>query len=115
MGERLWNLERADDAEPGPQVSRQPAQVPALEAKRPAVRRDRAGDEIEDRALAGAVGANHPEARAGRERERHVVGDDDRAEPLAQAGYVEKRRGAQPSCDRSFNSASTGICGAVAL
>src|SRR5437867_1126939 len=114
-------------------ASVRPAAIAPLESNGAAVGRDGPGDQVENGALAGAVGADHPQALARFERERHVVGDDDRAESLPQARHLEEcwhlaalatRRkaggrddegSAQPSCDRSFSSASTGIWGAVAL
>src|SRR5436190_934291 len=56
MRKRLRDLERANDAAPSAQMGRQATQLLALEANRAAVRRDGAGDQVEDGALAGAVG-----------------------------------------------------------
>ena len=113
----LRDLERAHDAQARPQVGGHPGEVPPGEAQGAAVGRDRPGDEVEDRALPRPVGPDHAETRAGLERERHVVGDDDRAVPLAESGNLQPRglHLSYTSCERSFSSASTGICGAVAF
>ena len=56
VGERPHDLEGAADARRADLVRTQARDVPAREADRSAVRHHRAGDEVEQRGLAGAVG-----------------------------------------------------------
>ena len=59
----------------------------------PAGERERAGDEIEHRALAGAVRSDEAEDLAGLDRERQVVDGDQPAELLARGADLEQRPG----------------------
>src|SRR5262249_11737126 len=128
--ERRRDLKGAHDPAARTQVRGQSEELPSLESDRAAIGLDRSGDQVEDGALARAVGADHAQTVSRLEREGHVVGDDDGAESLPQARHVEEcwhlclppRRKAgvatgspQPSWERSFSSDSTGIWGAVAL
>src|SRR5206468_150748 len=53
--------------------------------KRARVRRDFAGDDAEERRLAGAVWADHSDNAASRKRERQILKEDLVAEPFRQA------------------------------
>ena len=55
-----------------------------LEADGPRVGRQRAGEEVEDRALARAVGPDQPDDLAPLDRERDVVHGGEAAEALGQ-------------------------------
>src|SRR6185437_5057223 len=84
MGKQRIDLERA----------RQPAMHALLRLARgdvflaeqdlSAVGREHAGDEIDQRGLAGAVRPDQRVARAFRQRDADVVGDDQRAEALVE-------------------------------
>ena len=61
---RTHDLEGAADAAAAHFVGRQPVDARALECDAARVRREHAGDQIEQRGLAGAVRADHREDRA---------------------------------------------------
>ena len=62
-----------------------PADVDAVEQDRPESGPQRAGDQIEERALAGAVGADHGGERTVGKVERDIVGRLDAAEGFREA------------------------------
>ena len=73
VGEQLEPLERARDPEPGPLVRVEPAHVAAVEQDPARRRREHAGDDVEQRGLARAVGPDQAgdlarRARRGRRR-----------------------------------------------
>ena len=72
--------------------------------------RERAGDQVEHRALAGAVRADQAEDLAGLDRERQVVDGDQAAELLARRPHVEQRpaRGACVARAGSGSASGTG-------
>ena len=72
-------------------MHRQRGDVAAVEKDAAGVGRDQAGNLVDQRGLAGAVGADHGVQFAGRDVERHVVGDDQRAELLAQLLEAQHR------------------------
>ncbi len=94
---------------------RQRGDVLAGEDDRALARLEHAGQQIDQRRLAGAVGADQRVARAGLERQRHVVGDREAAETPEQAARLQRRahgaasrRGAGRSRRASrFSAAST--------
>src|SRR5262250_1021826 len=108
MRERLRDLEGTHDPAPRAHMGGHADQVPALEANRSAVGRNRAGDQVEDRALARAVGPDHAQTVPRLEREGHVVGDDDRTESLPQARYLEE-------CRHLYLPPPERLAGAVAI
>ncbi len=65
---------------------------PAADADRPRRRRQQTGEEVEERALARAVGAQQT-GHAGAQRERHVVDRDDVAEPARDVLDLHGRHG----------------------
>ena len=84
-------LERASEADGGPAVGPPPGDVDTLQEDATAVEREQAGDEVEDRGLASAVGADETQDRVGLEREGDVVDRDDAAEPLGEPTHLEHR------------------------
>src|SRR5258708_25704741 len=82
-------LERTGDAQPHDLVRRQADQVAALERYGALVGPQMAGDEIEERGLAGAVGADHGVRLADLELERDVARGDEARERLPQAPYLQ--------------------------
>src|SRR5439155_22887508 len=63
----------------------------AVEPDRALRRRQHAGDEIEQRRLAGAVGADQTDDLAAADRDRDVAVGDEAAEPLPDATSFEER------------------------
>ena len=74
--ERLRDLVGAGDAGAAAPVRRLAGEVAAVEADRCRMRREAAGDQVEQRGLAGAVRADDADRLAGRNRE-----DQDRRRP----------------------------------
>jgi hypothetical protein len=70
VGEGLDDLEGPADARPADLIGPQAVDRPALEADRAAVGRHRAGDQVEERRLAGAVRPDQRDDLALRDRER---------------------------------------------
>ena len=66
--------------------------VAPVEPHRAGIGRDRAGDEVEERRLAGAVRADDPERLALLHVEVERVRHDERAVALGEAGEAEDRR-----------------------
>src|SRR4029077_4011754 len=83
-GEGPPELEGARDAAGADAVWGEPRDVVSLEADVPAIRPQRARDEVEERGLAGPVRSHHAEELAGLEREAHVADREDAAEALGQ-------------------------------
>ena len=80
--ERLRHLERARQPHAAAVLGFHAGDVVAFEHHAAAVGRDRAGDDAEQRGLAGAVRPDDAERLAAQEREVDIVGDDDGAEAL---------------------------------
>src|SRR3954471_12732442 len=72
LREQVRDLERLGDPEMGEAVLRLGRDVAALEADPPGARRERAGDEVEEGALAGAVRPDDRGQAAGEEARGHV-------------------------------------------
>jgi hypothetical protein len=68
---------------------RPPGHVDAVEQDLAGVRLQRAGDQVEERALAGAVGADHRGERAVSEVERDIVRRLDAAECFGKGTYLQ--------------------------
>ena len=83
--ERLQDLERAGDAEVAEPIGSQTGHVGSGEAHRPGVRPDEAGDEIEERRLAGAVRPDQADDLPPADLERHVAIRVHAAEALRKA------------------------------
>jgi hypothetical protein len=60
-GEGLWNLESAGNAHVAADVGLEPGDIVAIEADASGRRRQRTGDDVEERRLAGAVWTNETE------------------------------------------------------
>src|SRR5439155_10432488 len=89
LAERTRDLEGARKPHAAEAVRRQPADLPVLEADGAAVRTQRAGDEVEGRALARPVRPDEPEDLALAQRERHLVDRNEAAEALGEGGDYE--------------------------
>ena len=72
-GEQPDALQRAGDPEPGELVRANPVQHGLAEAHAAGVGAHEAADDVEERRLARAVGADHADDLAGRDRQRDVV------------------------------------------
>ena len=113
VAEDLGDLEGADDAEPGTLLRREPVDAGALEPDRAAARRREAGDEMEERGLAGAVRTDHGMELARADLERDTVDRPDAAEVLRdlietqQAHVGFGRRCRYPSSPRGKSSTTT--------
>ena len=90
IGKQLVDLEGARDAEPHARMRAHAGDVVAVEQDLAGTRRQHAGQQIDDRGLAGAVRADQRMARALLDLERHIVGRDDAAEALFE---MIRRRG----------------------
>src|SRR5208337_1887823 len=77
--------------EPHALVRREPGNVAALQEDLPLGRLDDASQEVDQRRLAGAVGADQRLARAGRNAEGHAVGREQRPELFYEAARFERR------------------------
>ena len=75
-------LRQVADAEPAALVHRQGRDVVAVQFDPPAVRLDQAGDHVEHRGLAGAVGAQEPDRLAAPHVKAHTLDDLPVAEAL---------------------------------
>jgi hypothetical protein len=78
------DLERSREAQSGACVHRQRGDVAAVEPDAAALRFEETGYLIDERGLAGAIGADHGVQFPRRHLQRHAVGDGERAELLAQ-------------------------------
>ena len=90
--EQLVDLEGAGEPEPHPRVLRQTGDVGAAQADPAGARRQRSGDQVDQRGLAGAVRPDQRVARAVRQPEVDAIGHPQRAEALAQAKRLQRRR-----------------------
>src|SRR5206468_8024759 len=93
IAERLHELEGARETEPADRVRRLPGHVVAREDDAAGFGPVVAGDHVEERRLAGAVGADDPEDLAGRHRDAHLGHGGETAEALRDALECEDRRG----------------------
>src|SRR5437867_1179842 len=82
-------LERPRDSERGHLVRARAGDLPILEEDSAAGRREDAGDAVEERGLAGAVGADEREDLAALHVEGHVVDGQESAEPLRDVVHPE--------------------------
>ena len=89
--EQRGDLERARDAEEAAAVNGEGGDVAAVEADAAALRRSLAGQERDQRGLAGAVGADNGVKLAARDVERDAVGRHHAAEALGQALDLQQR------------------------
>ena len=117
IAEQRRDLERARQPEMAAAIGRQRADVAAVEADAAALRRDFAGEEADQRRLAGAVRADDGVEFAARNIERDGVGGDDAAEALGQAFDLQQRFGhgarlsnrpAMPPCRKIATRSSVG-------
>ena len=95
VGEGLELLERAGDAEAVDAVGPQAPERPAFEPHVALVRRLEAGDQLEQRGLAGPVRPDDPEDLAGLGPERDPVVGDQAAEAPGQVRDLKHRRSAR--------------------
>ena len=111
--ERLHELEGAADAGVAGAIGPQAGDHLAVQADGAGVGREDAGDHVEDRGLARAVGADQRMDRAGRHAEAHVVHRAQAAEALADAVELEPRaahgrRSPKPSLPASHGHTPAG-------
>ncbi len=92
MGKQRVDLERAHQAALDAPFGRQRRDLLPFEKDRAAIGLQHAGDEIDQRGLAGAVGADQRVARALGQIELHLLHDRERAEPLVEAADRQRRR-----------------------
>src|SRR5262249_20819745 len=92
LGKGLHDLERARDAALGRLVRLLAGHVAAAKAHPAGAWAQHAGHEIDERRLAGAVGADQADDLAGRELQRHVVDGADAAEGPRNPFHFEDRR-----------------------
>ena len=93
VAEDLHRLEGAADPAARDLVGGEAVDALAVVEDRPLVGPQETGHQVEDRALAGAVGADEAHHGAGRDVERAGGDRAEAAEPLAEAGEGELRRG----------------------
>src|SRR4030095_4430917 len=93
VAEDLHGLERAADAPAGDLVGSEAVDALAVEEDRALVGTQEPGHQFEDRPLARAVGPDQTDHRAGRDLEGAGGDGAKAAEPLAEAGEGELRRG----------------------
>ena len=84
LREERVDLEGPREAAPHPRLRLEARDVLAVEHDLPGVGLEHAGDQVDERGLAGAVGADQGMANALRQREVDVLRHHQRAEPLAQ-------------------------------
>ena len=94
--EQRGDLEGADEAAPDPRRLRQPGDFGVVEQDLPGVRRQRAGHQIDEARLAGAVRPDQRVAGAAFEAEIDRVGDNERAEALCSARGFQAPAGSSP-------------------
>src|SRR5665213_3746314 len=95
-------LEGAADAERGDAMARHREEIAPLEPDRPAFRLVEPAQAVEQRRLAGAVGADEAADRTACNRKRDLVERDNAAEPDGYAGDVEERRSRlRRGCERA--------------
>ena len=66
-----------------------PAMIDAIEQDLAGIRSQCAGDQVEERALAGAIGTDHGGERTVGEIERDIVGRLDAAERFGKRAYLQ--------------------------
>src|ERR1043166_1081611 len=116
VGEQADVLEGARDAGDRHLMGRQPAQRLVVEREAPAVGRVDPGEHVEERGLAGAVGADQAEDFPGRDLERHfaqrlhaaeALADPRRAEPAHEvSSRLRTAEGSSPAGRNSMMSTS---------
>src|SRR6185312_6684968 len=94
--EQRVDLEGACEAAPHPLFLRQRGDIGATEQNLARARLERAGDEIDERGLARAVGPDQRMARAGLEPEIHAARHLERAEAAIETARFESRLGIRP-------------------
>src|SRR5262245_35442921 len=96
----MWHLVGTADAGDAALVRPGTRDVGAVEADFPAVGVEIAGDQIEERGLAGAVGPDDADCLAARDAEIDGVGRLDRAEGSGEAVDLEEHRRASAGATR---------------
>src|SRR5438128_1237014 len=91
LGEELRVLEGLDEAGGGDVVRLAAGDVLALPHDAAARRADETGDEVEQRRLSRAVGAEDADDLAARDRERDVVDGGEAAETLGEPADLKQR------------------------
>jgi hypothetical protein len=102
--ERPWKLETARQPQPGPRVRGQPFEAAALETHAAGLVDQRAGEAIDERALARAVRPDQADALARRDRQVDSVECDETAEPFAESFNFKKLRGHEGFFSEGFLS-----------
>src|SRR5262249_23405464 len=92
-GEDVGHLERARQPATVDLVWREVGDVLAADADAPAGHGILAGDQVEQRGFAGAVGTDEGLTRAGLDRQRDAANDRRRAERLAHVAQLDRRGG----------------------
>src|SRR5690606_32173877 len=95
-GEQLEPLEGAADAEPGPPVRRQAGDVMPVERHATPVGVEVAGEAVEQRRLARAVGPDQPDELARLDGQRHCIEGADAGEALRDGVGLEQGHGPPP-------------------
>ena len=95
VGERMRDLIRAADTPPRAAMRRHHGHIGAVEQDAAAARRDVAGDQVEQRGLAGAVGADDRERLAAFDGKVHRVHGLERPVRLGHSGELEEDRHGQ--------------------
>ena len=117
IAEQRSDLERARQPEVAVAIGRQCGDIAAIEADSAAVRGDLAGQQADQRGLAGAVRADDGVEFAARDVERDGVRGDDAAEALGQPFDLQQRLGhgarlsnspAMPPCRKIATKSSVG-------
>ena len=113
VGHQLDVLEGSGDAELDDLLRRRVVDLVAEHGDRAAGRCQHAGDQVEGRALAGAVGADQGDDLAGLDVERDVVDGDDAAELLARLVDVQqhRRQSTAPARAPARSATYPGSCG----
>src|SRR5262249_45854784 len=114
VGEERDDLVGAGDAEVGPAAARDARDVPIEERDRAAVGPELAGDEVEERGLAGAVRADDESPLAGFDAEVDGGGDAQAAERLLEATQGERGHGPRSSPAAPTGATARGRAIAVA-
>ncbi len=87
------DLKSPGEAEMGARAARQAGELAPEQHDRAPIGRKFAGDEVEERRLAGAVGADDEPPFAGRDVERHLGGDAQAAERLLETAHRQRVHG----------------------
>src|SRR5262249_41925228 len=91
------DLVGAGETEMRPTAARHAHELAAEQADGAGVGAQLAGDQVEERGLAGAVGADDQPPLAGLDAHVHVTGDAQPAERLLQAAELERAHGPSPA------------------